>query len=168
MNREPDNNRGNGDQTHTPLMLRLAYRAAATRRSTRITVAAVALVALGLARLNYLTEQTATPPEAGSAAVAIQPQTPTNIGVQDSQSADSMDTVIAVTAPQPDEAVTVPSDEKKSDDKQTEWWLILAFVFLGAKAVMAAVSHLEKNGYTIKRWEDKINKKKKRDDDPAP
>lgn len=145
-------------------MLRLAYRTATARRSTKIAVAAVALVALGLARLNYLTEQAIAPPATEPGPALIAPPADNSISaVQDPVPVDEPDAVVTgVNAPQNE------NDQKKQDEGQTEWWLILAFAVLAGKGVAAAVRHLEKNGYTMKRWEDKINKKKKRDDDPAP
>lgn len=162
MNREPET--PNRDQSGAPLMLRIAYRAATASRRTKIAAVAVAIVALGLARLNYLTEQTQEAPTPDTSTTAMNPPVEAQTApAQDTAPVDEIDDAIAVAPPQQSD-----SEQKKKEDSQTEWWLLLAFAFLAGKGVIAAVTHLEKNGYTMKRWEDKINKKKKRDDDPAP
>lgn len=144
-------------------MLRIAYRATTASRRTKIAAVAVAIVALGLARLNYLTEQTQEAPTPDTHTTAMNsPVEVQTAPAQDTAPVDEIDSAIAAAPPKSD------SEQKKKEDGQTEWWLLLAFAFLAGKGVVAAVNHLEKNGYTIKRWEDKINKKKKRDDDPAP
>lgn len=180
MNRdqEPPSPRDAEDQGHRPSWLTHVWKITHTSNRTKVVAAVVAVVALGMARLSYLQDQThqtsATPIIPVQTQFAAETTAPHTDIADETVAAEMVTIGIDEIPAQPviDTEPPPPSLNAEDPEQDPPGWI---FVLLGfALAVIGgtkAAKWTEDNGYDMKRFEDWANRKSKKPkgkDDPAP
>lgn len=173
-------NRDNNNRDRAPLWFRYAYKAATAPRRVKIGVVALATAAAAVSYIYFLqadadknktVAEAATRTPADHAADVERVRTAyAAIGQEPPEDIVTAAEAIQPPTEYPADAVPAPSEETAEENPdKVPGWIVLALAVLGYLGVRRVVNWTEKEGYTVKRFEDFANRNsKKRKDDPEP